>query len=311
MIWQELQKPFFVLAPMDDVTDTVFRRIIADCAPPDVFFSEFVSVDGLSSEGRRALQSKLQFTEAETPLIVQLWGLDTTNYKNIAAELAEAGYAGIDINMGCPVPKVVKQGACSALINNRELAARTINSTKYGADGKVPVSVKTRIGFNSIDLSWIEHILRQDIAALTIHARTVKEQSKVPNHWEVMGQIVQMRDEIAPHTVLIANGDISSRSQGLEYAKEYGLDGLMIGRGIFHDPYVFAQESHWTQATREEKIDLYKKHIQLFQETWGNRKNPATLKKFAKVYINGFEGAGELREAIMHTKYSSEMLTVL
>lgn len=296
---------------MDDVTDTVFRRIVADCAAPDVFFTEFVSVDGLSSPGRDALSNKLRFTEAEKPLIVQVWGTRPENFKNIAAELADAGYAGIDLNMGCPVQKVIKTGACSALINNRELAGQIIASTKYGAGGKVPVSVKTRIGFNKIDLSWIEFVLKQDVAVLTVHGRTVKEQSKVPNHWEVMDQIVAMRDEIAPNTLIVANGDVESREQGEELAKKYGLDGIMIGRGIFKNPYVFAKNTTWDQVSKEERLELYKKHINLFAENWSERKNPATLKKFAKVYINGFEGASELRAEIMDCRSVEEMLKVL
>lgn len=311
MIWQELKKPFFVLAPMDDVTDTVFRTIVAECARPDVFFTEFVSVDGLSSAGRQALSTKLRFTDVEKPLIVQVWGMKPENYVQVAGELADYGYAGIDINMGCPVPKVIKHGACSALINDRDLAGRIIASTKHGAAGKVPVSVKTRIGYNKIDLSWIEFLLKQDIAALTVHARTVKELSKVPNHWEVMDQIVAMRDEIAPHTVLIANGDVTTRQQGMEYAEKYKVDGIMVGRGIFHDPYLFAENSPWHTMPAQERLALYEKHMELFLDAWSERKNPAVLKKFAKVYVNGFAGASELREAIMRAQTVEDMKEAL
>lgn len=311
MIWNELKKPFFVLAPMDDVTDSVFRRIVAETAKPDVFFTEFVSVDGLSSAGRDALWKKLEFVkELETPLIAQLWGLKPENYESIAKELSFMGFAGIDINMGCPVPVVTKNGACSALINNRPLATDIINATISGA-GSVPVSVKTRIGFNEIDLSWPEMLLNLDIKALTIHGRTTKEQSKVPNHWDQIGKVREMRDAINPDITLIGNGDVLSRKQGEELAQQYGLDGIMIGRGIFHDPYVFAEQSPWADMPTQERIDLYKKHIQLFIEFWGGKKNPASLKRFCKVYINGFAGASEARVKLMECQSAEELLQVL
>ncbi len=311
MIWQSLTKPFFVLAPMDDVTDTVFRRIVAGCARPDLFFTEFVSVDGLQSPGREALRKKLAFKGGiEAPLIAQVWGLKPENYYKTARELVELGFDGIDINMGCPVPVVIKNGACSALINNRPLASDIINATIEGA-GDLPVSVKCRIGFNTIDLSWHEFLLGHNIAALTVHGRTTKELSKVPNHWDVIGQIRELRDQISPDVVLVGNGDVTTRAQGEELADTYGLDGIMIGRGIFHDPYVFAGESPWQSLPRAHKLDLFSKHIVLFLEQWDDTRNPAGLKKFAKVYCSGFDGASEIRERIMACTGAKEMLQVL
>lgn len=311
MIWNELKKPFFVLAPMDDVTDSVFRRIIAETAKPDLFFTEFVSVDGLSSPGRKALQKKLEFVEdIETPLIAQVWGLKPENYYSVAQELSQMGFAGIDINMGCPAPVVIKNGACSALINNRPLAGEIIQATIDGA-GDIPVSVKTRIGFKEIDLSWPEFLLGFDVKALTVHGRTTKEMSKVPNHWDAIAQISQMRDEIAPQTILVGNGDVLSYQQGMELAQEHNLDGVMIGRGIFQDPYVFSEHSPWDDLPTSHKLDLYKKHIELFIDFWGESKNPASLKKFAKVYVSGFDGASDMRNELMQQNTAEELLLVL
>lgn len=295
---------------MDDVTDTVFRRIIAGCASPDLYFTEFVSVDGLSSKGREALWKKLEFTPKETPLVAQVWGLRPENYHAIAKELSSMGFAGIDINMGCPVPLVIKNGACSALINNRPLASDIINATIDGA-GDVPVSVKCRIGFNEIDYSWHEFLLGHDIKMLTVHGRTTKELSKVPNHWDSIQHIREIRDEISPDTLLVGNGDVLTHQQGVELAERHGLDGIMIGRGVFHDPYVFAENSPWANMSRMEKIELYEKHIHLFLKTWSNKKNPATLKKFAKVYVNGFEGASEARNNLMQAHSAEELLETL
>jgi tRNA-dihydrouridine synthase len=298
-IWQSLPKPFFVLAPMDDVTDTVFRSLVAACAPPDLMFTEFASVDGLFSNGHDAVMKKLQFDPAEKPLIAQVWGLQPDNYLKAAQELVEMGFDGIDINMGCPVPKVLKMGACSALIENRELAQDIITATKEGAAGRIPISVKTRIGLKFVDLSWTEFLLQQDIAALTVHGRTSKQQSKVHNDWEQIDCVRQQRDTLAPNTIIVGNGDVLSRNQGIALANEHKLDGIMIGRGVFHDPYIFAQNSPWENLDPSEKIALYSHHIEQFGEVWGPNKNPSVLKKFAKVYIQGFEGASDFRAEIM------------
>jgi nifR3 family TIM-barrel protein len=310
-IWKALPRPFFVLAPMDDVTDTVFRQIISSLAPPDVYFTEFVSVDGLQSPGRPRLLKRLQFTEAETPLIAQLWGKKPENYYQTAKELAGQGYAGIDLNMGCPVKVIVKNGCCSALINDRPLAAEIITATKAGA-GKLPVSVKTRLGYNEVDLTWHEFLLNQGIAALTIHGRTKKDLSKVPANWELIGKIRELRDQLSPDTVIIGNGDVTSRQQGETLAKQFELDGIMIGRGVFDDPFVFSHKSPWLDMTKSQKIDLYRRHVELFASTWmDNERKLPMLNKYCKIYLSGFPGAKEYRESIMQAATTDELLSLL
>jgi tRNA-dihydrouridine synthase len=309
---QSLPRPFFVLAPMDDVTDTVFRQIVAGCARPDLFFTEFVNVDGLQSEGRDRLLKRIQFTPTEQPLIAQIWGKDPENYRKTAAELVDMGFVGIDINMGCPIKAVVNNGCCSALINNRELAVQIIKATQEGAAGRVPVSVKTRLGYGTIDLTWHKLLLEQKLDMLTIHGRTRSELSQVPVHWDEVNQIREMRDEIAPDTLIVGNGDILSRQEGLELAEKYRLDGVMIGRGVFQDPFVFAANSPWPEYTKEQKVALYAHHVQLFADTWqhGERRVPM-LNKFCKIYINGFDGAKELRERLMAADSTAELLDIL
>jgi tRNA-dihydrouridine synthase len=320
----KLARPFFVLAPMDDVTDTVFRQIVADCAPPDLFFTEFINVDGLQGPGRPKILPKLRISRKETPIMVQLWGKQPENFYQTAKQLVDGTFAqelnlpeglnfsGIDLNMGCPDKAAVKNGTCSALINNRELAAEIITATKTGADGHLPVSVKTRLGFSAIDLSWLEFLLKQDIAMLTVHARTRKEMSKVPAHWDVFGQICQLREQLAPSTLVVGNGDIINRQQGLKLAKQYGLDGLMIGRGIFADPYLFARKSPWLSYTKEQKLALYKNHVKLFAKTWPDNERPSVvLNKFCKIYLQGFAGAKESREHFMQAGSLDELLKLL
>ena len=306
-----LPKPFFVLAPMDDVTDTVFRQIISDTAAPDLYFTEFVNVDGLQSPGRPNLLKKLQFTDKEMPLIAQIWGKKPDNYYKTTKELIDMGFAGVDINMGCPVKKVVKDGCCSALIDNRGLAGEIIKATQEAA-GDFPVSVKTRLGYREVDLSWIEFLLQQKLNMLTIHCRTVKQMSKVPAQWEYMKQIKELRDEISPTTLLVVNGDIMSKKHGEEIVQQYGLDGAMIGRGIFHDPYAFAEQSPWAVMNEQEKKDLYTKHVKLFAKTWkDSERRVQTLNKFCKVYINDFPGSSEIRTKLMQTNSTNELLELL
>lgn len=323
-VFDGLSKPFFVLAPLDDVTDTVFRRVIADCAPPDIFFTEFVNVDGLQSPGRPKLLKKLRFTEVEQPLIAQIWGKNPENFRKTAEQIADGtfarelglpegvNFAGVDLNMGCPDKTVVKNGACSALINDRELAQEIIDATKAGLDGRLPLSVKTRIGFNEVDLSWIEFLLEQKLNMLTIHGRTRKEMSKVPAHWDIIGECRELRDKLAPDTLLVGNGDVRDRKHAEELAGQHGLDGVMIGRGIFQDPYAFAPESPWLSLSPEERIALYRKQVELFAETWQNKERPIhTLNKFCKIYINHFDGAKELREKLMQAQNTDELISFM
>ena len=311
-VLEKLPRPFFVLAPMDDVTDTVFRQIIAGCAPPDLYFTEFVNVDGLQSPGRSKLIRKLRFTAKEKPVIAQVWGLQPENFRKTAVELVEMGFAGIDINMGCPEKTVVKNGACAGLMHNRELAVEIIKAVQAGAAGKVPVSVKTRLGFNEVDPSWPALLLQQKLNMLTIHGRTRKEMSKVPARWDEIAKIRELRDRLAPGTFIVGNGDVESRQEGMELARKYKLDGVMIGRGSLHDPFVFAADSPWENYTPKQRLELYTKHVKLFAETWLNGEYPVhTLNKFCKLYINGFDGAKELRERFMGARSADELLGFL
>jgi len=317
---QDLPKPFFVLAPMDDVTDTVFRQVVASTAAPDLYFTEFVNVDGLQSPGRDRVIRKLQFTDTEKPLIAQIWGLNPENFYKTAYELASQGYAGIDINMGCPEKSVVNNGACSGLMHNRPLASEIIKAVQSGAAAgataagisTLPVSVKTRLGFNEVDPTWHEFLLGHNLDMLTIHGRTRKEMSLVPAHWDVIGQVRELRDRLAPSTLIVGNGDVESRSQGAALAEQYRLDGIMVGRGIFHDPYLFANESPWPHMTPIERLELYKRHIELFAKTWTNNEHRVyTLNKFCKIYVNGFENAKELREQLMAATSADELLVMV
>ncbi|GAC1499471.1 MAG: tRNA-dihydrouridine synthase [Candidatus Saccharimonadales bacterium] len=309
---------------MDDVTDTVFRQIISGCTPPDMCFTEFVNVDGLQSPGRPKLLKKLKFVSSEPSLVAQLWGKNPDNFYKTAYQIADGtfarelgltgneNFAGVDLNMGCPQKTEIKNGTCSALINNRPLAEEIIKATKAGLDGKLPLSVKTRTGYNSVDLSWIEFLLNKQLNMLTIHGRTKAQMSRVPANWDIIGEVVGLRDKLSPKTLIVGNGDVLTRQQGEELAKRYNLDGIMIGRGVFQDPYIFSSQNLWQGATPETRIKLYRKHIQLFADTWQDGQRPVnTLNKFCKIYINGFDGAKELREKLMVCRTTDELLKLL
>lgn len=306
-------QPFVVLAPMDDVTDVVFRSVVESCAAPDLFFTEFVNVDGLCSVGRPKLLHKLMLNKTQkTPVVAQIWGKIPANYEKVANELVEMGFAGIDINMGCPQKNEVKNGCCSALINDRELAHAIIVATQKGAAGRVPVSVKTRLGWDEVDFSWHEFLLGHSLDMLSVHVRTRKEMSDVPAHWELIEPIVALRDKLSPNTKIVLNGDITNYEHGLELAKKHGVDGVMIGRGIFKDLYCLRPGSPWPDMEPQDKIALFLKHIDLFEATYTNReRNFQVLRKFCKTYINGFDSAASLRDEIMQCKSVAEMRRLL
>lgn len=236
--WQELPKPFFILAPMEAVTDVIFRHVVAEAGAPDVWFSEFTNATGWVHAGQKAIGGRLVKTDDEQPIVAQIWGGEPGDMEQLAMHCRELGFHGIDINMGCPAKSAVKSGG-SALIRNPELAAKAIAAAKTAG---LPVSVKTRLGYTHVDewRDWLAHLLRQDIVNLTIHLRTKKEMSKVAAHYELIDDIVKLRDEIAPHTLLTINGDVKNRTHGLELTTAHpGVNGVMIGRGIFHDPFAF------------------------------------------------------------------------
>lgn len=194
--WQNLPTNFSVLAPMEDVTDTVFRQVIIKAGRPDVLFTEFCNVEGVQSVGQARVIHRLKFSEIERPIVAQVWGRTPEDYYKTAKLIVELGFDGMDINMGCPVKKVIALGACSALINNHTKAEEIIKACQKGLDGKIPLSVKTRIGFNTIDTeNWFGFLLSQDLQAITVHGRTVKELSNVPNHYDQIAKVVEMRND--------------------------------------------------------------------------------------------------------------------
>ncbi len=314
--WKQLPKPFFALAPMADVTDAAFRRIIAKYSRhgqsgggPDVFWTEFVSADGLMSPGREVLKHDLKFTEGERPIVAQLFGSRIEKMEQAARLCQELGFDGIDINMGCPDKSIEKQGAGAAMIRNPELAKEIIRAAKRGAPD-LPISVKTRIGYNRNEIDeWIPALLGEGIAALTVHARTRKEMSKVPARWEHVREAVEIRDRMGIDTLILGNGDAKDIEDAKQKAAETGCDGVMLGRAIFGNPWLFDQEEG--EVSAEEKLRVMVEHTKLYEELLGGIKSFALMKKHYKAYVNGFDGAVELRAELMLCDTATDVESVV
>jgi len=310
-LWNKLPRPFFAMAPMEAVTDVVFRHVVAKAARPDLFFTEFVNASSFCSEkGVTSTRGRLSFTDDEQPIIAQIWGNKPNEFAQMSQALAKRGYKGVDINMGCPDKAVVRNKSGSALIRTPEIAAQLIAAAKTSG---LPISVKTRLGDTKIDQwnDWITHILKQDIVNLTIHLRTRKEASKVGAHYELIPEIKKLRDEIAPQTMLTINGDIRDRQHGIELVEQYGVDGIMIGRGVFSNPFAF--EIKKIEHTRNELLQLLNLQLDL-HDKYSTEFEPRKfdpLKRFFKIYIRSFPGASELREQLMHTKTTTEVREIL
>jgi len=291
---------------MADVTDVAFRRIIAKYGKPDVTWTEFVSADGLSrapEEGRKKLLKDLEYSESERPIVAQFF-TSKPEYMFNAAKLAkELGFDGIDINMGCPDQGVNRQGAGACLIRTPEVAQALIRAAKDGGSG-LPVSVKTRLGWNQDELeTWLPALLKEKPAVITVHARTRKEMSKVPARWERVKRAVEIRNELGSEVLIFGNGDAKDIAHARELVAETGADGVMLGRAIFGNPWLFSERV----PTLEEKLQVMVEHTKLFEELLGGIKNFNIMKKHYKAYVKDFDGANELRARLMETQSAGEV----
>ena len=346
-------RPFFALAPMADVTDIAFRTIITKYGKPDVIWTEFVSADGIASDGIKKLKFDLLYSEKERPIIVQLFSSNPKRMREASKICAELGFDGIDINMGCPDKAIEKQGAGAAMMKNFKNAKEIIQAVKDGIEDArklksknnkirkfISVSVKTRIGYNKNQINeWIPFLLSQKIDALTIHARTRKEMSLVPARWEHVKEVVEIRNKMRVETKIIGNGDVVDIDDGRRKCEETGCDGVMIGRAIFGNPWLFSNlinrrriNSKFSQVlgrggrepvpdrsktlinsspSLEQKLKVLVEHTKLFEKLLGKVKNFAIMKKHYKAYVNGFDGAKELRLKLMQTNSYKEVEQII
>jgi len=305
--WDKLKKPIIVLAPMANVTDAAFRHMIAQHGRPDVTWTEFVSADGLASVGRDKLLVDFWYEENQRPIVAQIFGANPENIYKAAQLVKELKFDGLDINMGCPDRAVLKQGAGGATIKNPKLAQEVIQAAKEGSG--LPVSVKTRLGVNKMQWEeWLPFLADQDLAAITVHLRTVKELSLVPAHWELMPQIVKLIDHKA---LVLGNGDVLTLTDAEQKVRDTGADGVMIGRGIFGNPWMFNREHPIEQIPITQRLEAMIEHTKLFEEKFSHLKIGGkrfeVMKKHYKSYVNGFDGAKELRMKLMEAETAAQV----
>lgn len=309
--WKVSASPLMILAPMEDVTDTAFRELVLRLSSPGnihVLFTEFTSTDGLCHPvGRERVEHRLRVSPSErewlkkmgVKLVAQIWGNNPEKYAEAVQYISSVyDFDGVDINMGCPVRNVVAQGSCSALIDNEHLAGEIIAATREAT--RLPVSVKTRLGVKKVDTErWMSFLLKQPIDAITLHGRIQKQMSEGHASWEEIQKAVRLRNAMAPHIKMIGNGDVLSHAEAHEKCADHGTDGVMIGRGIFHNPWLFNPGKD--QISTEEKLQTLLLHLDLYEKSWGDDKPFVILRRFFKIYVNGFDGASALRAGLMDT----------
>ncbi len=310
MIWNDLKRPFLILAPMEGVTDVIFRQVVARAGRPDLFFTEFTNVSSYASEkGRANALERLEIAPTDSPIIAQIWGKNPEHFAETCEALEGLGFSGVDLNFGCPDKHVNKAGGGAAMIKTPDLAVECFRNAKKSTN--LPVSIKTRLGWAKVEeyQGWLSTLLNEHPAALTVHLRTKKEMSKVDAHYELIPEIIKLRNSLSPETKLIINGDIKDKSAALKLHEKYPeIDGFMIGRGVFTNPYCFTDHT----ATREELMELLNYHLDLYEE-----KSKTTylsyepLKHFFKMYINNFPGASDLRAKLMETHSVSEARAII
>src|SRR5699024_8685445 len=260
-------------------------------------------------DGEDRGRGRLTFAEGEQPIVVRIWGGKTEHCKKMSMDLAAVGSKGIVSNLGCTVASVARYGRGSGLMRRAEGAAELIQAVKAGC---ILVSVKTRLGYSKVNewFEWLKHVLKQGIANLSIHLRTRSEMSKYDAHWELIPEIKKLRDEIAPNTLLTINGDIPNRQVGIELVEKYGVDGVMIGRGVFTNPFAFEVEAK--DHSPKELLDLSRLHLDLFDENQRIENRPfKSLRRFFKIYVRGIKGAADLRHRLMETDSTDEVRAML
>lgn len=309
--WKKLKKPILILAPMEDVTDHAFREIVCQLAKPDILFTEFTSAEALKYKTSERVYQKLKYSENQRPIVAQIWGGNPENLYDAAKLVREYGFDGVDINLGCPEKNVMKKPAGSGLIGNYDVVDKIIKAVKEGAGG-LPVSVKTRMRYKNTTIDeWVGFLLKYDLAAITIHGRTPEQQSTGTADWNEVGRMVELRNKTAPGTLIIGNGDVKTYADAVDKYDRHKVDGIMIGRGIFHNPWIFAKEIKPKERSKEEYLQTLLGHMELFEKTWGRKKNFAILKKFFKIYVKDFDGASVIRDRLMKSKNSHEVREIL
>jgi len=312
--WKTLKKPIIALAPMADVTDAAFRRMIARYSRPfgpDVFWTEFVSADGLvraDQAGKQKLLKDLEYAESERPIVAQLFSGKPEMMREAAKMVLDLGFDGLDVNMGCPDRSIEKQGAGAALCRDPKRALEMLRAARQGVEDKIPISAKIRLGYNKDELdTLLPELLREEPATIIIHLRTRKEMSRVPAHWDRLRDAVAIRDELKSQTLIIGNGDMVDLTEARQKTIETGSDGVMLGQAIFGNPWLFNERLNFGKdVSLRQKLQVLVEHTNLFAELLPH-KSFSIMKKHYKAYVSGWDGAKELRAKLMETSNAMEV----
>jgi len=303
--WHRLRKPILGLSPMDGVTDAAFRYLTAKHGKPDVIFTEFVATEGLI-RGIPKLFEDLKYHEIERPIVAQIFGSEPEIFYKVAQMVCKLGFDGVDINMGCPAKNIADRGCGAALILDPDRAKKIIRETKRGVEGKIPVSVKTRLGYEKVVITdWVQHLLEEEPAAISIHGRTLKQMYRGDADWEAIGMAAKIIKQTS--TLVLGNGDISSRDDALEKIKITGVDGVLIGRAAVGNPWIFQSD---VSVTPDQRLQTLLEHAERFEEYKGPRRF-FEMNKHIKAYVRDFPEAGRLRESLYKTRSSEEMKAVM
>ncbi len=307
------KKNIIGLAPMDGYTDAPFRYLIASIAKPDVVFTEFVNVDGIVKNINK-LKEDFIFNEIEKPIIAQLFGSKPENFYTATKIIIDMGFNGVDINMGCPQKKVVKRSEGAGLIKNPDLAKEIVKAVKTAVSEKnstITVSIKTRTGYETpITSEWISELVKTKPDLITLHGRTLKQMYSGFADWNQINiaNIICKENGIK----FFGNGDIKSIIDAKEKIEKYNLDGVLVGRAVFGNPWFFEQNSSTSGVllTKEDKLKMCLTHAKLQMKLLPNRSFIAMRKHFA-AYINSFDFARDLRIKVLQANTYEEVEEII
>ncbi len=360
-LWKNFVKPIVGLAPMDGVTDYVYREIQSEVAKPDVTITEFIAVEGIvrMSEG---LLADFWYSAKQRPVIAQIYGNDPQLFYAAAQLACELGFDGVDINMGCPAKSVVHRGCGAGLIRTPELAKDIITATKHavedwythginwekwplisGSTAKsrylrflgntkslgveniyddmekinstrrlIPVSVKTRIGFDiPVTEEWIKTIAGCDIAAIAIHGRTLKQSYSGNSNWEEIRIGVDAAKSVNSEIIVLGNGDIKDLHFAREVIANSNVDGVLVGRGTWGNPWLISEikQDRELTLTLDEKFEVMLTHARLHEKTKPN--GFVQMRKNLAWYISGIPGAAALRSELVRAKDAGEVARII
>jgi len=333
--WQSAPRPIVALAPMAGVTDAAYRQLIKRLAPEVIVYSEFLSTDAIHYGANKTMRMMNFNPDIERPFIVQIFGKNPDHFLSAAKLVEEMGADGIDINMGCPAARVTSSCHGSALIREPELAADLVRATKEAV--KVPVSVKTRLGWDSSEtlIPFCQKLVEAGADALAIHGRTYAQKFSGVADWE---PIYELKKNVS--VPVIGNGDIRNAQDAVD--KLGNLDGVMIGRGTFGNPWLMGDvvrvfkslsplvtrraSKDERQETRDdtqdlvptiekltfkEKIPLILQHCELAVRLKGEKRGMLEMRKHLASYVRGIPGAKELRAKLVRVEKVEDVRKIL